>query len=362
MSLTGRRPSPLRGFGATGLRAFALLALVLVPALAGLRASPFPAAQAAACEFDNVERIVAVGDVHGAYDRLLEILRAAAVIDARNRWIGGRMHLVQTGDVLDRGPASRQALEFLRRLGRDAERQGGRVHALIGNHEVMRLIGDFRYVVPGEYAAFVNSDSEATRRALVERYPAEQRARLQAETPLGMIEMIRAFGLNQDLGKYLRTLDTVVRINGIVFLHGGISPSVAPMTCAEINDAVRRELGPDFEKTRANPSESLAARVDGPLWYRGLANESDGFAPEVKKILAAQHARAIVVGHSAEPGLIRNRFDRTVFVIDTGMQPAYLPNGRASALEIRGNVFTAVYKDSRQVIAGGDGGLSGAVR
>ena len=342
-------------------RLLALLAPVLVLAFAGLRASPVPAAAVAPCEFDNVERIVAIGDVHGAYDRLLEILRAAAVIDTRNRWIGGRTHLVQTGDVLDRGPDSRRALELLRRLAGEADRQGGRVHALIGNHEVMRLIGDFRYVVPGEYAAFITSDSAATRRAVIDKSPAEQRARLEAETPLGMIEMIRAFGPNQDLGKYLRTLDTVIRINGIVFVHGGISPAVAPMTCTAINDTVRREIGPDFEKTRAKPSESLAAGADGPLWYRGLANEPDRFAPEVTKILAAQHARAIVVAHSADPGPIRVRFDKTVFLIDTGMQPAYLPHGRESALEIRGDMFTAIYKDSRQVIAGGDG-LSGGVR
>jgi hypothetical protein len=361
MSLRSRPPSPLRGFGATGLGVFALLAVVLIFGVAGLDRSPIRAAAAAPCEFDNVERVVAVGDVHGAYDRLLEILRAAAVIDTRNRWIGGRTHLVQTGDVLDRGPDSRQALEFLRRLAREADRQGGKVHALIGNHEVMRLLGDFRYVVPGEYARFVDTDSEATRRAVIEKSPAEQRVRLEAETPLGMIEMIRAVSPGQDLGKYLRTLDAVVRINGIVFVHGGISPAVAPMTCTEINDTVRRELGPDFEQTRAKPSESLAAREDGPLWYRGLANEPEGFAPEVKKILAAQHARAIVVAHSASPGPIRNRFDNTIFVIDTGMQPAYLPNGRASALEIRGGTFTAIYTDSRQVIAGGNG-LSGGVR
>jgi hypothetical protein len=345
----------------TSRRLLALLALVVIPAFAGLRAFPIPAVRAAACTFDGVERIVAVGDVHGAFDRLLQILRAATVIDARNRWIGGRTHLVQTGDVLDRGPDSRQALEFLRRLASEADRQGGRVHALLGNHEVMRLLGDFRYVVPGEYARFTDGNSEATRRAVVDKSPAEERARLEATTPLGMIEMIRAFGPNQDPGKYLRTLDTVVRINGIVFVHGGISPAVAPMTCTEINDAVRRELGPDFEKTRANPGESLAASADGPLWYRGLANEPDSFAPEVKTILAAQHARTIVLGHSAAPGPIRNRFDNTVFLIDTGMQPAYLPDGRASALEIRGPVFTAIYKDSRQVIAGANG-LSGGVR
>src|SRR5690348_11724373 len=115
-------------------RLVALLALVLAPAVAGVRPEPVRAAPGAACEFENVERIVAVGDVHGAYARMLEILRAAAVIDDRNRWVAGRTHLVQTGDVLDRGPDSRQALEFLRRLARDAQRQGGRVHALIGNH------------------------------------------------------------------------------------------------------------------------------------------------------------------------------------------------------------------------------------
>jgi len=215
--------------------------------------------------------------------------------------------------------------------------------------------------VPGEYAAFTNSESEATRRAVIERSPADQRARLEAATPLGMIEMIRAVAPGQDLGKYLRSLDAVVLINGIVFVHGGISPAVAPMTCTEINDTVRRELGPDLEKTRAKPAESLTTREDGPLWYRGLANEPDTFAPEVKKILAAQHARAIVAGHSANPGPIRDRFDQTVFLIDTGMQPAYLPDGRASALEIRGDVFTAIYDGSRQVIAGGNG-LSGGVR
>jgi hypothetical protein len=227
------------------------------------------------------------------------------------------------------------------------------VHALLGNHEAMRLLGDLRYVVPGEYVAFADANSVATRRAAIDNSPASERARFEQETPLGMVEMIRAFGKDQDLGAYVRTLNAVVRINDIVFLHGGISPSVASMDCTAINDTIRRDLGPDFEKTRATPGKSLTERPDGPLWYRGLANEPDSFAPEVRKILSAQRARAIVAGHTAEPGPIRSRFDHTVFLIDTGMQPAHQPNGRASALEIRGDVFTAVYQDSREVIAGG---------
>ena len=134
-------------------------------------------ARATPCEFDKVERIVAIGDVHGAYDRLLEILQAAELIDARSRWLGGRAHLVQTGDVLDRGADSRRALEFLRRIGRDAERAGGRVHQLIGNHEVMRLLGDYRYVVPCEYEGFAGPDSAATRSIVSRPRPSSIRMR-----------------------------------------------------------------------------------------------------------------------------------------------------------------------------------------
>lgn len=312
-----------------------------------------PVLPAAACEFDQVERIVAVGDVHGAYDRLLEILRAASVIDGSNKWIGGKTHLVQTGDVLDRGPDSRRALLFLRQLAREAEKAGGQVHALIGNHEAMRLLRIFDYAVPGEFAAFVDANSAATRRAVLETLPPGSRAEAEQKTPLGMIEMMRAYLPSGELGSYLLTLNAVVKINGIVFLHGGISPPVAKMTCAQINDTVRREFGRDLEKTREDSSKSFGYSPDGPLWYRGLALEPDEFAPEVKKILAAQRARAIVIGHSAEPGPIRTRFDKTVFLLDTGMQPAYIPDGRASALEIKGDVFTAIYVDGRQVLRGG---------
>ena len=330
-------------------------ALAVVASLVAiLSAPPREAAGASSCEFDNVERVVAVGDVHGAYDRLLEILRTARVIDDKARWIGGRTHLVQLGDVLDRGADSIKALTFLRELAPQADAAGGKVHALIGNHEVMRLLGDLRFVAPGEYAAFVSSGSEALRDRYIESFPEGERERIRQDTPLGLIELVLAFGADKDLGSYLRSLNAVVRINGVVFVHGGISPAVAPMACDAINDTVRRELGPDFATTRKAPLQSLVAREDGPLWYRGLASEPDAFTPDVERILASQGARAIVVGHTAQPGSIAVRFGARVFVTDTGMQAAeQQPNGRASALEIRGSTFSAIYTDSREVIAGG---------
>jgi hypothetical protein len=127
---------------------------------------------------------------------------------------------------------------------------------------------------------------------------------------------------------------------------------VADTSCDVINDTVRRDMTSDFDKTVADPLRSLAAREDGPFWYRGLAQEPDPFAPEVDQILSKQNARAIVVAHTVTPnGRIASRFEGKVFVIDTGMQPAYVTGGRASALEIRGGVFTAIYLDRKDVLS-----------
>jgi hypothetical protein len=213
------------------------------------------------------------------------------------------------------------------------------------------MLGDLRFTTPGEYSAFVKEDSERTRAKFVETVKPDDRPQLLKETPLGSIEMRVAFGRAGDYGKWLRTLPVVVKINGILFLHGGISPAVAALSCAEINATVGKELGADLDKTRAAPLASLAAREDGPLWYRGLAQQPDTFATEVNGILAAQHARAIVIAHTVVPdNRILPRFGGRVIQMDTGMQPGYVPTGRASALEIRGGVATAIYTDRRDVL------------
>jgi hypothetical protein len=309
-------------------------------------------AASSSCGIDGVERIVAVGDVHGAYDRFIEILQTSGLIDEKQRWSGGRAHLVQLGDVVDRGPDSRKALDFLQRLEGEAASAGGAVHALLGNHEIARMLGDLRLVHPGEYKAFVTDNSEEMRKRLLDLVkPPDPEAFLKT-TPLGQTEMIIAFGAKGDYGKWLRTHDAVAKINGILFLHGGISPTVAPMSCDEINATVQREITTDFDQTQKAPLSALAARVDGPLFYRGLADEPDEFGPQVDEILTKQGVKAIVIGHTVSPtGRIRARFGSKVFQIDTAMQPAYVPNGRASALEIKDGQVTAIYVDRKDVLS-----------
>jgi hypothetical protein len=330
------------------------LAVVAAVVLCVLYRAPALGA-AGQCEWDNVEHIVAVGDVHGAYDRYLEILKTAGVIDAAGHWSAGKTHFVQLGDIVDRGGDSRKALDFNRRLERDAQKAGGEAHLLLGNHEVARMLGDLRLTVPGEYAAFATEDSAKRRDAFVKtlKFASDaERDQALAQMPPGFVEMRQAFGRDGDYGKWLRQLPVTIKINGIVFAHGGISPAVAPMGCAAINDQVRRELTDDLDKTRAAPLASLAARADGPLWYRGLAQEPDSFAPQLGDVLSALGARAIVIAHTvAATGRITPRFDGRVIQIDTGMQPAYVQGGRASALDIHRDEATAIYVDRRDPVS-----------
>jgi hypothetical protein len=323
----------------------ALAALLVAPA------APSVAAAGTPCEFTGVDRIVAIGDVHGAYDRMVGILQTTGLIDTRLRWTGGKTHLVQVGDILDRGPDSLKALDLLRKLEGDARRAGGAVHLLLGNHEAMRMLGDLRYVAPGEYKAFVTDQSEAVKRSVAGNLPKEKREQFLKETPLGEIEMRVAFGRQGPYGQWLRTLPVVIKIDGVLFLHGGISPATADMSCETLNTGAQRELTEDLEKTRDDSLHSLVGGEDGPLWYRGLAEEPEAFAPKVDDILAMQNASSIVIGHTISPDFrIRSRFGGRVFQIDTGMNPAYVPQGRASALEIQKGVFTAIYADRRDVL------------
>lgn len=116
-----------------------------------------------AYRWQGVDRIVAIGDLHGDYGHYLAVLQAAGVVDRRGRWIAGDTHLVQTGDIPDRGPDTRRIIAHMAALARQARKRGGRVHNLLGNHEAMNVYGDLRYVDPGEYRAFADQRSAALR-------------------------------------------------------------------------------------------------------------------------------------------------------------------------------------------------------
>lgn len=343
--------------------AFGLAAALAVFTLTASR----PAAQTdvSPCDITTSERVVAIGDVHGAFDTFVAILREAGLIGGNRRWSGGRAVLVQTGDVLDRGPDSKRVLDLLRSLETDAARAGGQVHALVGNHEVMRLIGDLRYVSAKEYEAFQTPESSTVRNALYSSASTTMRDQARktgekfdegayskaffAETPLGLVEMHRAFSPKGEYGAWLRTKRAFIKLNGILFVHGGFSPAVAAGGCAALATRTRVEL--QAATLDATTTVELLQREDGPLWYRGLVNGTATEA-EVTGVLTALGAKAIVVGHSStKDGRIQPHFGGRVVAIDTGMLGGtFYPNGAPSALEITGDTMTAIYIGRKEPI------------
>jgi hypothetical protein len=274
--------------------------------------------------FTGVERVVAVGDVHGDVEALKEVLRLAGVIDGKGRWSGGKTHLVQTGDIADRADHTREAFELLMRLEGEARAAGGRVHVLLGNHEVMNMLGDLRYVTPGELASFADQ-------SVTPDVPG---------TPRGLAGHREAYGPNGRYGRWLRERPAVVRVNDTLFVHGGIAPSVPAKTLEELNRWVRQDLLP------GNPP---GGGVDprGPLWFRGYALDGEAVWEQgLTEVLERFKARRMVMGHTTQrDGRILVRFaGRTVF-IDTGLSTGY--GGHRAALELRGDRLTALYPEGR---------------
>ena len=313
--------------------------------------------------FDNVQRVVAVGDVHGDVHQLVNVLQAAGVIDRKNKWTGGKTHLVQTGDVLDRGPDSRKAMDLLMDLEPQAQKAGGAVHALLGNHETMNLYGDLRYVSKEEYASYTNGNSEQLRDAYVNLLlddltkkktppadPEAFRKQFDAEHPLGWVEHMQMFAPQGKYGKWLRQHNAIIKIDDAVFLHGGISPKFAGKSIQEINGTIRAELN-DFSKIQ----NGMTADDDGPLWFRGLAQGVEApLSEHVDQVLKNYGVRHIVIGHTPQAAVLP-RFGGRVIVIDVGLSKVY--GGPPAALIIEGGKYYALHRGKRLELPADGGDL-----
>jgi hypothetical protein len=205
--------------------------------------------------------LIAVGDVHGDFDDFILILQHVGLIDAQRHWAGGTSTIVQVGDLLDRGPRERDVLDFLMSLEPEARKTGGHVVVLLGNHEVMNILGDLRYVTADEYASFADGNSEHRRRSAFKQYLAWHKSHaailsqvpagtfaqpIQAAWmllhPLGYVEQRQAFDAIGTYGVWLRNRAAVAQVDDTVFLHGGIHPRFSSMSLENINAQVRDEI------------------------------------------------------------------------------------------------------------------------
>jgi hypothetical protein len=360
--------------------------------------APWSLADADEWHYPDVDRIVAIGDVHGAYDALVQTLQAADVIDSNLSWNGGKTHLVFTGDLLDRGAKSRQVMDLVMRLEREARRRGGRVHLLLGNHEVMNLNGDLRYVADAEYAAYQDVESKRDRERWFKNYLASQpgesdevvvRAEFDSLAPPGFFGHRKAFRHNGKYGKWLLKKPFIVVINDTAFVHGGLPYFVAEHGLEGVNIGLKNDLSfyvsardqladqkilsPIYrfkqvpallkEKRDANQihwryQETVQAAIDlsksplhtpiGPTWYRGTATcsalvEGDVLASAFAKIDASR----VVMGHTSTiTRQVQQRANGRTVEIDTGMlKESY--QGSGNALIIEGDRLSVANQDGR---------------
>jgi hypothetical protein len=275
-----------------------------------------------------------VGDIHGTYAPFVTILKGTGVVDADLHWAAGRDHFVQMGDIVDRGDEARKIFDLIKALEAEAEAAGGRVHMLIGNHEESNILG-LSFDISGgvTVAQFLSF--------LPERYKAAKEREFRAETGTGAgaegglapfwsrlmddpeARALYTGSFNERYGRWIARHPAFVKINGIGFVHGGLSESFSTYPCEKLNALLSGELLRWIRGVRDFPPRVLR-NSRGPLWYRDLAMGDESILEaELDRILKNAGIRALVVAHTPSSFSVSladlNRFGDKVWTIDTGI-------------------------------------------
>lgn len=242
--------------------------------------------------------VAALSDFHGQYDLMIELLKNNHIIDNNKNWAFGNGHFVITGDIFDRGTKVTEILWFLYDLERQAELAGGKIHLTLGNHEVMILNGNLKYLASKyqEVAKILNKPYE------------------------------NLFSKNSILGNWLRSKPVLIKVNDMLFAHGGFHPQLAKdnLSIEDINRIFKDNL---VEAELESPREGLGEylhKTDGPIWYRGYfakeRNKDNGATlSEINLLLKHFDVKHIIVGHTSQKQ-IETRFNGKVIAIDSSMK------------------------------------------
>lgn len=271
-------------------------------------------------------RIVAIGDLHGDLAKTLKSLKIAGVLtedrDGTPIWCGGDTTVVQLGDLLDRGDCEIGILMLLRDLGRQAEKEGGAVYIVNGNHESLNVCGNFRYVTRG---AFYESALAAGLEGVEAReWENQLMARVALFSPGGIVA--------NELAKN----PTVLVVNDTVFAHGGLLPSHVEYGIERINAEMaswmRGEVNEDGSK--ATPPYIAMGGTNSILWNRTLAQEKFKTAydkylacSQLKRCMAMLGKKRLVVGHTPQMSGCNSECGGQIWRVDVGMSQGVLNAG-----------------------------------
>lgn len=234
--------------------------------------------------FNKIDSIYVVGDIHGEFSNLAQLLQNAGIIDSNLNWSGRRKHLVALGDIFDRGHDVTKTLWFLYKLERQAKKQGGGVHIVLGNHEIMTFDNDLRYLSQKENLI----------------------ARLHKTTYAAMYSPRTSI-----MGTWLAHKPGILKMNKILFAHGGVTPWYARYSIESFNDSLQTFLGEDLFQELLQDSISVQVDSvqffrrllffygeDSVFWYRGYVL-ADSLAHDLEQVLKRFRCKLHVVAHTS---------------------------------------------------------------
>ena len=242
--------------------------------------------------YRKVKKIAALSDIHGQHDLAVEILMNHQIIDVQQNWNYGDGHLIVVGDIFDRGEKVNETLWLLFDLEKQAEKAGGKVHVLLGNHEYLVFHNDLRYI---------HEKYKAVAELLQTGYP-------------------QLYGKNTVMGRWLRSKPTITKINNNTFVHGGFSKEFLTIdyNMKNINRIMSESIDIAEEVLDSTGISYYYFGEIGPVWYRGYFYDN---LPdeEISDILSTIYSKHIVVGHCSNETVVE-LYDGKVYGVDSSIK------------------------------------------
>ncbi len=273
----------------------------------------------------NANRVIAIGDIHSDINVMRQALRLAGATNDNNQWVGGELTVVQMGDLIGRSDDEREVLDFMFAIQTQAEQYGGKVYALIGNHEVMGGRIDNQAVGPNPFPAYEGMPGLNLDDPRLQQLPPNERSRGAALMPGGPYAL------------QIAEFPTVLKIDESIFVHGGVVPRWAEYGIDNINAEVSAWLKDNTSEPNSSQRVDDSDRV---MWARHFSSRVDSrtcfMLEESLRILGAKR---MIVAHTRHRE-ITSYCGGKVWATDVGMSRAY--GGQIQILELIDDEVTGV--------------------
>jgi hypothetical protein len=272
-------------------------------------------------EYNDNERIIAISDIESNFNTFKNFLIGNKVVDNQLNWVFGKGHLVLIGDFIDRSYFTTQVLWFIYKLEKDAEQNYGKVHYILGNHEIMNMQGDHRY------------------------------AKLKYDTVSEILEkkQIQLYDTLSFIGKWMNSKNIIEKINGNLFVHAGLHPDLTKtkLTLEKINKIARKNYyKPYSPQYIRNKDEKLLLSSKSPYWYRGYF-EDNLKQSDIDKSLNKFNAKTIIVGHTIQSKVNRTYKGKVIGIDVEHRKDCYktFPKNNTEGLLIENNKYYRVFEN-----------------